>query len=330
MPVHNAAPYLDEAISSILNQTYRDFEFVILDDGSTDDSYDRLRDWATRDDRICLHRQERNSGPAESSNLVVGHSRGSLIARMDADDRCHPDRLARQVDLLGLRPEVGLVGSLCNVIDQRGRVVRGPDVWRLARKSWFTPFPHGSIMYRRAVFEQAGGYREACVYWEDQDLFLRMAALSTIVTIPVPLYEHRQSPLSTRLVSETEFVENSVDLAYRCLNRLGEGRGYEDLLDRDSSPNRVAPRVFVSLGSLQLWAGQRPRLFRRLIRRADLRPNLQSLAVLVWTLWAALSPGTLRAFMRLLSKFKNAAVRQDLSKEGAVAWLKPGDLAALK
>jgi glycosyltransferase involved in cell wall biosynthesis len=167
MPVHNAAPYLDEAVGSILNQTYRDFEFVILDDGSTDGSAEKLRDWANRDSRIRLHRQERNSGPAESSNLVVQHAGGSLIARMDADDVSYPDRLQQQIDLLNRRPDVGLVGTLCDVIDKDGHAVRSRDLWRLTRRSWFAPFPHGSIMYRRDLFELAGGYRDQCVYWED-------------------------------------------------------------------------------------------------------------------------------------------------------------------
>jgi glycosyltransferase involved in cell wall biosynthesis len=326
MPVHNAGPYLDEAIESILNQSYRDFEFVILDDGSTDGSAEKLREWAARDDRIKLHRQEQNSGPVESSNLVVHHASGALIARMDADDRSHPERLKRQVDLLKKQPEIGLVGSLCNVIDRRGRIVRGPDVWRLDGRSWFTPFPHGSIMYRRDLFHRAGGYRKACVYWEDQDLFLRMSALTNIVTIPLPLYEHRQSPLSTRLVSQTEFVEGSIDLAYRCLNRLREGHDYESLLREGRRSDRIDPRVFVSLGSLQLWAGQRPSLFGRMLKGADLRPNFKSLSALVWALWAWVSPGSLRVFMRQLSNFRNARVR-DVPKETAVPWVMPGNLA---
>lgn len=167
MPVHNAAPYLDEAIGSILSQTYRDFEFVILDDGSTDGSSEKLREWAAKDQRIRLHRLDSNSGPADSSNLVVRHARGSLIARMDADDESLPDRLQQQVDLLQRRPDVGLVGTLCDVIDKDGSTVRTRDLWRLTRRSWFAPFPHGSIMYRRELFDLAGGYRGSCVYWED-------------------------------------------------------------------------------------------------------------------------------------------------------------------
>src|SRR5437764_6248747 len=91
MPVHNALPHLDEAVQSILGQTYTKFEFVIYDDGSTDGSTERLRYWAEQDGRIRLTVGKRNLGPVGSSNFVVGKASGDLIARMDADDISHPD-----------------------------------------------------------------------------------------------------------------------------------------------------------------------------------------------------------------------------------------------
>ena len=197
MPVHNALPHLDAAVRSILEQTHRDFEFVILDDASTDGSTERLKEWAAKDERIRLHLGKKNMGPAASSNFVVREANGRLIARMDADDISHPDRLRRQLEILRAHPEAGLVGSLCDVIDEQGRKVRGPDPWRLRHSGWFAPFPHGSIMYRRELFDRAGGYREQCVYWEDLDLFLRIASFAKVLTIPEPLYQHRHSHSST-------------------------------------------------------------------------------------------------------------------------------------
>ena len=324
MPVHNAGPYLDDAVQSILNQTYRDFEFIILDDGSTDGSTEKLRDWAAKDERIRLHQHDRNLGPAGSSNFVVQRAGGSLIARMDADDLSLPDRLQRQVDLLRSRPDVGLVGTLCNVIDSDGAVVRTRDLWRLTRPSWFAPFPHGSIMYRRNVFDSAGGYREACVYWEDQDFALRMSSRARVMVIPEPLYLHRQSPFSTRLVSKATFVEQSVDLMYRCMDGLAGCDDYEDILERGRRSDATDPRVFISLGSLQLWAGERPRYVGRLLKQGQLKANLRSLSALGWTLWALLSPGTLRQFMRLFSNFRNA--RTPTNKSEAVEWALPKPL----
>ena len=168
MPVHNAMPHVDDAMRSILKQTHGDFEFIIFDDGSTDGSTQRLRDWAERDPRIRLTESKTNLGPVGSSKAVVELASGQLIARMDADDVSHPRRFERQLQVLQDRPEIGLVACVCDVIGVDGKVVRGPDVWRLGRRSWFAPFAHGSAMFRRELFEGVGGYRDACAFWEDQ------------------------------------------------------------------------------------------------------------------------------------------------------------------
>ena len=162
MPVHNAVPYLDEAVGSILAQSHTDFEFVIGDDASTDGSAEKLRGWAGRDRRIRLVRREDNLGPVGSSNWVVANARGSLIARMDADDVSHPDRLRRQIRLLGERPDAVLTGSPPVGIDRRGRRVREQNRWIAGRSGFNAPFAHGSVMYRRGAFDLIGGYRRGC------------------------------------------------------------------------------------------------------------------------------------------------------------------------
>ena len=148
MPVHNALPYLDEAIESILRQTFADFEFVILDDGSTDGSSEALRGWARRDPRIRLVRSGTRLGPAGSSNRVVAEAQGPIVARMDADDVAHPERLKNQLTLLEAEPDAVLIGSLWDVIDESGRKVRVADRSRLLRVSPFAPFAHPTIMCR--------------------------------------------------------------------------------------------------------------------------------------------------------------------------------------
>src|SRR4051812_33559566 len=97
MPVHNALPYLDAAVESILSQTFDAFEFVILDDASTDGSTDRLRQWVSRDARIRLLEEKHNLGPALSSQRVASAATAPLVARMDADDISHPARLKEQM-----------------------------------------------------------------------------------------------------------------------------------------------------------------------------------------------------------------------------------------
>lgn len=321
MPVHNGGELLDIAIGSILDQSFGDFEFVILDDGSTDGSAGRIRGWAERDRRIRLVEGKVNLGPAESSNAVVRHSRGELVARMDADDVSLTGRLERQVALMRGNPAVGMVGSLCEHIDMGGRVLRAPEFWRLHRRSCFSPCPHGSIMFRRELFDRVGGYRRECEYWEDQDFILRMASAMDCLVIPEPLYQHRQSAVSTRVASKQKRVEQAIDRMYRSLDRLERGEDYDVVLREFGSERgaKVDPRVFVSIGSLRLWAGQRPMLIGDLFRRGRLGANRKSVSALGWTAWAAISPGSLRAFLKFMFRVKNRKAARTFD-QAPVAW----------
>ena len=327
MPVHNALPHLDDAVRSILDQTYRNFEFVIYDDASNDGSTERLRHWAEQDRRIRLIEGKKNLGPVGSSAFVVESSTAPLVARMDADDLCSLDRLERQIELLGAHPEAGLVGTMFKIIDGSGQELRGLELWRLARKSAFVPFAaHGSIMFRRSAFSRIGGYRAECEFWEDQDLVTRLAAVGEAWVIPLPLYQVRQWTRKTRASTDLERQENAVDLMYRCVGRLEAGQAYEDLLrqSRSQVPTRVDPRVFISLGSRQLWAGERPFMLGRLLKRGKLRPDARTFNALIWTIWASISPSTLRLFLRLLLDVKNARARRIADDPGPIRWSPAG------
>src|SRR5436190_13406091 len=172
MPVHNALPFLDQSIESILNQTYEDFEFVIFDDCSTDGSSEVIHEWAKRDPRIKVYESEKCLGLVGSSNDAVAKSGAPIVARMDGDDISHPDRLRQQLQVLEEDVNIAVVGSLSIGIDAAGREVRPRDRWRIVRRSDFAPFPHGSVMFRRSVFDAVGGYRECPFSGEDNDLFL--------------------------------------------------------------------------------------------------------------------------------------------------------------
>jgi glycosyltransferase involved in cell wall biosynthesis len=313
MPVKDAGPYLDAAIQSVLDQSLGDFEFIIRDDGSTDGSTDRLRDWAARDSRIKLFLGGESLGPAASSNWVVAQAAGEFVARMDADDICRSDRLSRQVEVLRERPDACLVGTLWEGIDEGGRLVRPRDRWRLSRPSAFSPFPHGSIMFRRSAFDQVGGYRVDANYWEDADLYLRLAEVGRLLVLPEPLYLHRASTLSTRLTSDRDIVETSVDRMYRRLSGLPPACG-----------EKLLPRVFVSIGSTRLWAGRSPAVLRRLIGRARLGFNGESAAVLAWALWGSLSPASLRFVLRGVVKIRDRAVRGHFRDGQPQEWRIPG------
>jgi len=331
MPVHNALPYLDAAVESILRQTFDDFEFVILDDASTDGSTERLRQWASQDSRIRLLEEKHNLGPARSSERVARAAACAIVARMDADDFSYPQRLADQLKVLDRYPAVGVVGGLFDIIDPEGRIVRGPEPWRLRQPASVPPFGNGPLTYRREVFDQVGGYREECEFWEDNDLILRMAAIAKIMVLPYSVYQVRQARVSNRLSSEQHRVERAVDLMYRARSRLEQGLSYDDLLNAGLPDDRkVNPQVFVSLGSITLWAGGRPRLFRRLLSRGALGFDRRSLAALVWTAWGSLEPQTLRAFIRLLLLGRKLRTNSRTQTEEPVLWpMQPNVVAAV-
>jgi glycosyltransferase involved in cell wall biosynthesis len=275
MPVHNARPFLDQSISSILEQTLRDFEFVILDDASTDGSVERLREWSGRDSRIHLHESGTRLGLSGSSNAVVAKARAPIVARMDADDIAHPDRLRRQWNIIHSRPDVAVIGSLCNGIDASGRAVRPRDRWRLVRRSLYIPFPHGSAMFRRDVFDQVGGYDASASGGEDQNLFGRMASRGRVLTLPDALYSYRYHSSNATLFLGTSAIA---------------GNHFQ---------NGSALAAFYRLGAMRLWAGDPPMLLKPMLENRSLPRNLKTLTILASAVWGHVSPPTLRAFLRV-------------------------------
>jgi glycosyltransferase involved in cell wall biosynthesis len=274
MPVHNALPFLDESIASVLAQTLTDFELVILDDGSTDGLFETLTAWSRRDSRVRIFRNETRTGLSRSSNSVVSQCRASIIARMDGDDVSHPDRLLRQWNILEHEPSIVAVGTLCDGIDATGRMVRPRDRWRIVRRSCFIPFPHGSAMFRREAFDAIGGYREETDGGEDQDLFLRMTRQGKVVTLPDVLYRYRYHQQNSTLHNGHREIGN------------GHLRNANDLM------------AFYRLGAMRLWAGHPPMILEPLLARAPLGWNLASLVTLVSATWGSFSPPTLRLFLR--------------------------------
>ncbi len=179
MTVYNGLPYLTQAVESVLSQTFTDFEFVIIDDASTDGSVACLQGYA--DPRIRLVCNERNVGQAASLNKGLALSRAPYVARMDQDDVCLPDRLRQQVNLLEAQPNVAAVGTLMYWLRASGRVVGivglkienfGAFLGTLLTTA--SPLGHPTVMYRRAVVIDAGGYDVSFAPCEDFELWCRL------------------------------------------------------------------------------------------------------------------------------------------------------------
>jgi glycosyltransferase involved in cell wall biosynthesis len=180
MAVHNGSAYVDNAIESILDQTFTDFEFLIVDDGSTDDTPDRIR--AFGDPRIRCVRNPVNIGLTRSLNEGLARARGTLIARQDADDLSYPRRLSAQVDFLDRAPHVVVLGTQVRMIGARRRYLHVEpwpkstlDLairWQLLFDS---PFIHSSVMFRKSAIAALGGYDESFATSQDFELWSRVA-----------------------------------------------------------------------------------------------------------------------------------------------------------
>jgi glycosyltransferase involved in cell wall biosynthesis len=234
MSVWNGDRYLCQAIESILNQTFRDFEFLIINDGSTDRSRDIILSYT--DNRIRLIDNGTNLGLTESLNQGLELARGEYIARQDTDDVSLPDRISKQVSFLDDHLEVGLLGTWTRAFDTRGVFVsewRTPLNNSLIRWSLLfgTSIAHPSVMMRRSAIEQAGGYHAWALYAEDYDLWCRMSLRTQIANLPEFLVWRRLHSYSVSVTYSEQQDETDRQVMRREIQRI---------LGHEVSPKRVA------------------------------------------------------------------------------------------
>lgn len=177
MPVYNAEQYLDEAIQSILDQTFIDFEFIIINDGSSDSSLEIIRQFERQDERILLL-DKNNGGIVEALNFGLSIAKGKYIARMDSDDIAYPNRFEEQLKAFGDNPEIDLVYTDTKLIDKNGNTVC--DSWRpnlektLLNLEINTFVPHPTVIFKKDSVLRVGCYTKERPHAEDLDLWLRM------------------------------------------------------------------------------------------------------------------------------------------------------------
>lgn len=170
----------EKAINSVLRQTMQDFELIVCDDGSTDNTYQMLRRFARQDRRIRVIRSQKRCGLAAALNRCLFIARGDLIARQDADDLSMPDRFRQQAAFLERHPQISFVGTNVTLFYQNGSWGKRVLPPRPKKEDFlFTcPFVHGSLLFRREAFMRAGVYRtgKQTLRAEDYDLLMRMYA----------------------------------------------------------------------------------------------------------------------------------------------------------
>jgi len=290
MTVLNGGRYLRSAIESILAQTYHDFEFLIIDDGSVDESREIAASY--KDSRIRIVENELNLGLTVSLNLGLRLARGDLVARQDADDLSNHDRLEQQVRTLRTHPNVALVGTQGRVIDEDGKVI---DVVNRCCEQvsirWYhlfdNPFIHSSVMFRREIVaKNCGGYDESYVFAQDYALWSRVLHEYGVMNLPDRLIDYRSHARSLTGATLGGLALHHRGTEFQRLLRSVIARNLSAVFGRnDFSQEDVVLLSQFALGFEQESVDAFLTLFERLLGRyRALYPEASSSADLRWTI----------------------------------------------
>jgi glycosyltransferase involved in cell wall biosynthesis len=256
MPVYNAERFVAQTVDSILAQTFRDFEFLIINDGSTDRSLEILQGYADRDDRIRLVSRP-NTGYVVALNEGLDLARGEFLARIDADDLADPRRLELQVARMRAEPGLVALGSNAYAIDEHGRMLGDFSVpltheeieaYHLVGSS---TIHHPAAMLRPDAVKRVGGYRKELMPCEDFDLWLRLAEVGRLANLPEILLTKRLlvgSAIASNLAKQDRLVKQILDETWR-------RRGFEGAPRPRPSRLRGAADLYRQWGWMALKGG---------------------------------------------------------------------------
>ena len=262
MSVFNADKQVKRAIESILNQTLHNFEFIIINDASKDKSLESIRSYKRKDKRIRLINNKRDLRLASSLNIGVAFAKADLIARMDPDDISLSERLETQYLFLKKHPEIAIVGTNLSIIDQNENEIwirKYPTESKELKKIMFryAPFAHPSVMFKKKVFQEFGGYDPQMKLCEDIDFWFRMGTKYDFGNIPRKLLRYTLSKNSGthRKLRDTELLGFKIKI--NAIRKLGYKPSMYDI-------------VYNILQFLSLWimpAGIRIKLYNTLRSR---------------------------------------------------------------
>lgn len=270
MPVYNAARFVAQTVDTILEQTFRDFEFLVINDGSTDNSLEILQDYARQDERIRLFSRP-NTGYVVALNEGLGLARGQFVARIDADDLADPRRLELQVARMRAEPQLVALGSNALAIDEDGFMIGEYSVpltheeIEAAHLVGSSSIHHPAVMLRPEAVKRVGGYRKELMPCEDFDLWLRLAEVGRLANLPEKLLTKRLfvgSAVATNLAKQEKLVKQIVAETWQRRGLAGSP---------SLRPNRLltAADLYRQWGWMALRGGHR-RTSRRYASRAIL------------------------------------------------------------
>lgn len=254
MAVHNNDEYLSQAIESILNQTYTNFEFIIIDDGSTDNTHNIIEKYKKKDPRIILLQNYNNEGLPFSLNRGLDKAKGKYVARMDADDISVKNRLELQIDFLKKNKEIDFVGCDLEIIDNSGHPTG--TIWRykqipeqISFETFFlSPIPHGAMVAKTDIFKKESfRYNEKYLVAQDYELWSRLILTKTFSNIPIPLYKCRFSrksinPLRQQLTNEIRKKQLTIRLDLKVIEREWKIHKYIFLFSPEEKFTDISPK----------------------------------------------------------------------------------------
>lgn len=219
MSVHNGAPWVRDAVTSVFAQTLADLELIVIDDGSTDATPELLA--SLRDPRLRVERRARQ-GLTLALNRALELGRAPLLARLDADDLALPERLERQRQYLDAHPDVGLLGTGAREVDPSGRevgIVRPPADDEAIRRALIraNPFVHSSVVMRRAALDLVGGYDPSFPVAQDYDLWMRLARVTRLANLPEPLVIRRLAAGRVTAVRDDDRLRAEARIRWRAV-----------------------------------------------------------------------------------------------------------------
>lgn len=292
MPAYNAAPFIREAVDSVLNQTFRDFELLIVNDGSSDQTKEIIESYT--DTRICLVNQE-NKGIAEALNSGLHRAQGEIIARFDADDICFPERLEKQLSFMEANPEYILTGSEAEYITENGQhlfhfkcpAYTNEEINKIIHHT--CPFIHSSVMYRKNAVLKTGGYPVDAHNFEDHLLWIQMRGSGKYCNLAFPLLKVRLNPASATMDEKwrgSHFRKLKQRILHRGTVTYEEGEELISILKKQDKEKIKQGAYYTLCGKKFLLNNHEPRKARQQLAKAiqlfPLRFDNYFLYILSW------------------------------------------------
>lgn len=235
LPVYNAEKYIKGAIESILNQTFKDFELIIVNDASTDNTLDILKEYAKRDKRIVIVNNKENLYIAGALNEGIKEAQADIIARMDADDISYPQRFQLQYDLISTNENMGVVGCNIEIINEEGNIVdrrKYPTTSKELKKVIlrYSPFAHPATMFRKKCWEEFGGYDGKWSPSEDLDLWFKIGSKYDFGSVSSYLFCYRVFMASHSNKKERKVEFMVLQMRLNAIKNLGYKPSLYDLI----------------------------------------------------------------------------------------------------